>query len=57
MVEQIPNSSLAKLSCSVGEPEDVVKCGELEYYDKVKPGGGLGREGVGPEGEGDFFNA
>lgn len=35
VVEQIPNASLAKLSCSVGEPEDVAKCGELEYYDKA----------------------
>ena len=35
VVEQIPFASLAKLSCSVGEPEDVAKCGELEYYDKV----------------------
>ncbi len=35
MVEQIPFSTLAKLSCGVGEPEDVLKCGELEFYDKV----------------------
>ncbi|GAX73308.1 hypothetical protein CEUSTIGMA_g762.t1 [Chlamydomonas eustigma] len=35
VVEQIPFASLAKLSCNVGEPEDVAKCGELEYYDKA----------------------
>ena len=40
VVEQIPFASLAKLSCSVGEAEDVAKCGELEYYDKVGGGGG-----------------
>lgn len=33
--EQIPFTSLAKLSCSVGEVEDVLKCGQLEYYDKT----------------------
>ena len=33
--EQIPFASLTKLSCAVGEAEDVVRCGELEYYDKT----------------------
>lgn len=32
--EQIPFSSLVKLTCNVGEAEDVVRCGQLEYYDK-----------------------
>ena len=36
VVEQIPFASLAKLSCTVGDAEDVAKCGELEYYDKVR---------------------
>lgn len=35
VIEQIPFASLVKLSCSVGEAEDVVKCGELEFYDKA----------------------
>lgn len=35
VIEQIPFASLAKLTCSMGEPEDVVKCGELDHYDKA----------------------
>lgn len=35
VVEQIAFPSLVKLHCAVGEPEDVVSCGQLEYYDKV----------------------
>ena len=38
-MEQIPFASLAKLSCTVGDAEDVAKCGELEYYDKVRLAG------------------
>lgn len=34
VIEQIPFTSLIKLNCSVGEPEDMVRCGELEYYHK-----------------------
>jgi translation initiation factor 3 subunit D len=33
--EQIPFTSLAKLSCSVGEPEDLHQAGSLEYYDRA----------------------
>lgn len=32
--EQIPFTSLAKLSCSVAEPEDLYEAGTLEFYDK-----------------------
>jgi hypothetical protein len=32
--EQIPFASLAKLTCSVGEPKDMYAAGQLEYYDK-----------------------
>lgn len=35
VIEQIPFPSLLKLSCVVGEPEDVMRCGALEYYDKA----------------------
>mmetsp|Transcript_2749 Transcript_2749/g.4745 ORF Transcript_2749/g.4745 Transcript_2749/m.4745 type:complete len:516 (+) Transcript_2749:103-1650(+) len=35
VLEQIPFLSLAKLSCTVGEPVDLVQCGELEFYDKA----------------------
>lgn len=35
VVEQIAFPSLVKLHCQVGEPEDVVRCGELEFYDKI----------------------
>ena len=38
VIEQIPFQSLVKLNCAVGEPEDVMRCGELEYYDKVGVG-------------------
>jgi len=33
--EQISYPALAKLSCSVGEPEEVLAAGELEYYDRL----------------------
>lgn len=33
--EQIPFASLAKLTCSVGEPKDMYAAGQLEYYDKA----------------------
>lgn len=33
--EQIPFASLVKLQCKVGEPTDVLRCGELEFYDKT----------------------
>jgi translation initiation factor 3 subunit D len=32
--EQIPFTSLQKLTCSVGEPKDMYAAGQLEYYDK-----------------------
>ncbi|KAF5837662.1 eukaryotic translation initiation factor 3 subunit D [Dunaliella salina] len=35
VIEQIPFQSLVKLTCAVGEAEDVMRCGELEYYDKA----------------------
>jgi translation initiation factor 3 subunit D len=35
VIDQIQFQSLQKLSCAVGEPTDVVSCGELEYYDKA----------------------
>ncbi len=35
VVEQIAFPSLAKLNCSVSEPEDILQCGQLEFYDKV----------------------
>ncbi|KAJ7542467.1 hypothetical protein O6H91_10G107900 [Diphasiastrum complanatum] len=35
MLDQIPFTSFSKLSFSVGEPEDLVMCGALEYYDKT----------------------
>ncbi|KAJ9522640.1 hypothetical protein QJQ45_019730 [Haematococcus lacustris] len=35
VIEQINFPALGKLHCSVGEPEDVMCCGELEYYDKA----------------------
>ena len=36
VVEEMDFPRLSKLSLpSVGEPEDLVKCGELEYYDKA----------------------
>eukprot|EP00798_Chlamydomonas_sp_ICE-L_P017542 gene17542-23863_t len=35
VIEQIPFLSLAKLNCKVGEPDDVVCAGELEFYDKT----------------------
>lgn len=56
--EQIPFTSLSKLSCSVGEPKDLGDYGAVEFYDKAfdkltarveKPlertqvGGGVGR--------------
>lgn len=34
MLDQIPFTTFTKLSYSVGEPEDLVLCGALEYYDK-----------------------
>lgn len=33
--EQVPLPALARLSCSVGEPEDLVSCGAVEFYDKA----------------------
>ncbi|KAJ7551005.1 hypothetical protein O6H91_07G129400 [Diphasiastrum complanatum] len=35
MLDQIPFTSFSKLSFTVGEPEDLVMCGGLEYYDKT----------------------
>eukprot|EP00245_Coleochaete_scutata_P017967 TRINITY_DN90_c0_g1_i1.p1 TRINITY_DN90_c0_g1~~TRINITY_DN90_c0_g1_i1.p1 ORF type:complete len:554 (+),score=148.71 TRINITY_DN90_c0_g1_i1:33-1694(+) len=35
VLEQIPLSSLTKLNFDAGEPEDIAKCGILEYYDKT----------------------
>eukprot|EP00898_Chlorokybus_atmophyticus_P000696 jgi/Chlat1/1627/Chrsp127S01887 len=35
VLEQIPLSSLAKLSFDVQEPETLATCGSLEYYDKA----------------------
>ncbi|KAG0580305.1 hypothetical protein KC19_4G164200 [Ceratodon purpureus] len=35
VLEQIPLTSLSKLSYEVGEPEDITTCGTLEYYDKT----------------------
>jgi len=35
MLDQIPFTTFSKLSYSVGEPEDLVMCGALEYYDRV----------------------
>jgi translation initiation factor 3 subunit D len=35
VLEQIPLTSLSKLSYEVGEPEDVTTCGTLEYYNKT----------------------
>ncbi|KAI4368162.1 hypothetical protein MLD38_016749 [Melastoma candidum] len=35
MLDQIPFSTFSKLSFSVPEPEDLVMCGGLEYYDRV----------------------
>lgn len=32
--EQIPFTSLIKLQCNVGEPTNLLDCGELEFYDK-----------------------
>jgi len=32
MLDQIPFTTFSKLSYSVGEPEDLVMCGALEYY-------------------------
>jgi translation initiation factor 3 subunit D len=34
MLDQIPFSTFTKLSFSVQEPEDLVKCGAVEYYDR-----------------------
>ncbi|CAK7350576.1 unnamed protein product [Dovyalis caffra] len=34
MLDQIPFSTFTKLSFSVPEPEDLILCGGLEYYDK-----------------------
>ncbi|CAK9190419.1 unnamed protein product [Sphagnum jensenii] len=34
VLEQIPLTSLSKLSYDVGEPEDITTCGTLDYYDK-----------------------
>lgn len=35
MLDQIPFTTFTKLSFHVGEPEDLVMCGALEYYDKT----------------------
>ncbi|KAG0631213.1 hypothetical protein M758_1G235700 [Ceratodon purpureus] len=35
VLEQIPLTSLSKLSYEVGEPEDITTCGTLEYYDRA----------------------
>jgi hypothetical protein len=35
VLEQIPLTSLSKLSYDVGEPEDITTCGTLDYYDKA----------------------
>ncbi|KFK31646.1 hypothetical protein AALP_AA6G140300 [Arabis alpina] len=35
MLEQIPFSTFSKLSFTVQEPEDLLLCGGLEYYDRV----------------------
>lgn len=32
--EQIPFTSLLKLSYSIGNPQDLRFCGKLQYYDK-----------------------
>ena len=34
MLDQIPFSTFSKLSFDVGEPEDLLICGGLEYYDR-----------------------
>eukprot|EP00249_Psilotum_nudum_P010805 c22778_g1_i1 orf=388-2046(-) len=34
MLDQIPFTTFSKLTFHVGEPEDLVMCGALEYYDK-----------------------
>lgn len=34
MLDQIPFTTFSKLSFNVGEPEDILMCGALEYYDK-----------------------
>ncbi|CAN6452981.1 unnamed protein product [Victoria cruziana] len=34
MLDQIPFSSFTKLSYAVGEPEDLVACGAVEFYDR-----------------------
>lgn len=34
MLDQIPFSTFSKLSFSVSEPEDLLLCGSLEYYDR-----------------------
>ncbi|KAH7437068.1 hypothetical protein KP509_05G054900 [Ceratopteris richardii] len=34
MLDQIPFATFSKLSFNVGEPEDILMCGALEYYDK-----------------------
>ncbi|MBA0694473.1 hypothetical protein Goari_004760 [Gossypium aridum] len=34
MLDQIPFSTFSKLSFSVPEPEDILLCGALEYYDR-----------------------
>ncbi|KAI4304370.1 hypothetical protein MLD38_039891 [Melastoma candidum] len=35
MLDQIPFATFSKLSFSVAEPEDLVMCGGLEYYDRL----------------------
>ena len=40
VMEQISTTSLSRLHYSPGEPEDLLACGSLEYYDKV--GGDVG---------------
>ncbi|KAL8228134.1 hypothetical protein R6Q57_015718 [Mikania cordata] len=35
MIDQIPFSTLTKLSYNVSEPEDLLTCGSLEFYDKT----------------------
>lgn len=35
VLEQIPLTALSKLNFDAGEPEDIVSCGTLEYYDKA----------------------
>ncbi|MCO5580485.1 hypothetical protein L7F22_034353 [Adiantum nelumboides] len=35
MLDQIPFTTFSKLSFNVGEPEDILMCGALEYYDKT----------------------